>query len=251
MTTEDIYIINKKCSQDNLKDGLKNCFSTSMIILNEEKSETHQINNENQQQESLQHQLRLNSTSLYSGDDDSSSIFYETNSKALTNNEKRHPSSNDYNSRKELLQQSGTNSNISVSNCFSTNSENNQNLNVKMTNSNEDLLFKEQEKVVLIDFRENNLATTYTYRDGSTLNNQLDNNANNDNPNADASSAQSDKNKKIIVRVVTVVSAIFFIVCFAMVAFTLRYLKYFFRLSFRENSINTVMSAPFNHPIFS
>jgi thiol-disulfide isomerase/thioredoxin len=43
-----------------------------------------------------------------------------------------------------------------------------------MTNSNEDLLFKEQEKVVLIDFRENNLATTYTYRDGSTLNNQLD-----------------------------------------------------------------------------
>jgi hypothetical protein len=223
MTTEDIYIINsKKCNQDNLK----NCFSTSMIILNEEKSETEKIYNENQQQESLQQQFRLNSTSLYSGDDDSSSIFYETNSKALTNNEKRHPSSNyDYNSRKELLQQSGTNSNISVSNCFSTNSENNQNINVKLTNSNEDLLFKEQEKVVLIDFRENNLATTYTYRDGSTLNNQLDNNANNDNPNADASSEQSDKNKKIIVRVVTVVSAIFFIVCFAMVAFTLRYLK--------------------------
>jgi hypothetical protein len=62
-----------------------------------------------------------------------------------------------------LLQQSGTNSNISVSNCFSTNSENNQNVNLKMTNSNEDLLFKEQEKVVLIDFRENDFLLSFFF----------------------------------------------------------------------------------------
>ena len=222
--TENIYQIKSKLyDQSQFGDGIKNCLSTSMYILNEEKPDKGKNNEEKQHQ-----QLRLNSASLYSDkldfsvDDDSSSIFYENNSKNISDvnhDDKRNTSSNyDYNSRKELLMQSITTSNISVSNCFSTNSENNQNFNT--TDIKNEILFKDQETTFFIDFDENNLTATYI--DGSTLNNQIENNLNNQNNNEDRSSEHSDKNKKIIVRVVTVVSAVFFIICFAMVAFTLR-----------------------------
>jgi hypothetical protein len=222
--TEDLFLIkNKLYDQSQFGDGLKNCHSTSMYNLNEENPENGKNSEEKQHQQS-----RLNSASLYSdklyfsGDDDSSSIFYENNSKNtsdVNHDDKRNTSSNyDYNSRKELLMQSITTSNISVSNCFSTNSENNQNFNT--TDIRNEILFKDQATTIFIDFDENNLATTY--RGGSTLNNQIGNNINNQNNNEDRSSEHSDKNKKIIVRVVTVVSAVFFIICFAMVAFTLR-----------------------------
>ena len=36
------------------------------------------------------------------------------------------------------------------------------------------------------------------------------------------STALSDQKKKVVVRVVTIVSVVFFLVCFAMIAFTLR-----------------------------
>ena len=75
--TENIYQIKSKLyDQSQFGDGIKNCLSTSMYILNEEKPDKGKNNEEKQHQ-----QLRLNSASLYSDkldfsvDDDSSSIF--------------------------------------------------------------------------------------------------------------------------------------------------------------------------------
>lgn len=161
----------------------------------------------------------LNSSSICSGDDDDSSSInlYENNALSINNRANNHSTST------YLLMQSGTVSNISAVSdcCFSSTSQ----IDVDL-NANLNAALKEEEAKILKDSNEENEMNTNTYHEDSTfLNNQLDINGNvvrSNGGDAESLSEGSDKKKKIIVRVVTLVSAFFFIICFAMIAFTLR-----------------------------